>query len=192
MRYSEWTPTGFDTKGLGLENRQDWLVAPVLQHRDSGPLERSNFEVVVSDLGGESEEVEVHRFGHWAHGWFEIALCAPSLAEQVDEWERALADYPVADEFHYSNAEFEEFGESWVLWGAREFSQALAREFQLCPAADDAMTDATPDQLGELFQEVDGDYYSEDSGVSIETTRAASKVTRRQLARFLRDIRAAG
>lgn len=120
-KYSEWRPSGFDTAGLGLEDRQDWLVAPVAQNRDSDALERSNFRVVVRDLQklderdretGE-ESFEIHRFGHWACGWFEIILVQPgSEAEKCcNDWEAALADYPIADESDFSELECEEENE---------------------------------------------------------------------------------
>lgn len=43
--YREFRPTAYDTAGLGLEDRQDWIVVPCSQTRDSGSYERSNFEV---------------------------------------------------------------------------------------------------------------------------------------------------
>lgn len=66
--YSSHRPTTFDSH-IELEDREDWFLAPVSLTRDSGPLEESNFAVVLADLGGESDDVEVHRFGHWGPGW---------------------------------------------------------------------------------------------------------------------------
>jgi hypothetical protein len=84
--YSQYRPTGFDSRGLGLPDRQDWLVLPVIQTRDSGPLEQSNFASALKAVGGESETVEVHRFGHWGPGWFEIIIVAPgSEAARIGE-----------------------------------------------------------------------------------------------------------
>ena len=112
--YAEFQPTGFDPAGAFLPDRQDWLVVPASRTRDSGPLDESNFEVILSDLGGESETVEVHRFGHWGPGWFELILAHPSLAEKVEGWERALEDYPVADEMDYGEREYEACMENWA------------------------------------------------------------------------------
>ena len=50
ITYREFRPSGFDVKGLGLDDRQDWLVAPVTVNRDSNCLERSNWEVVTDDI----------------------------------------------------------------------------------------------------------------------------------------------
>jgi hypothetical protein len=39
--YSEFRPSQFDCKGLGCEDQQDWLVAPVANNRDADSLQRS-------------------------------------------------------------------------------------------------------------------------------------------------------
>jgi hypothetical protein len=118
--YKDWAPTVFDSKGLMLDDRQDWIVVPVMQTRDSGPLDESNFAAALRILGGESETVEVHRFGHWGPGWFEIIIAAPELADKVDEIEASLADYPVLDESDYSEREWEKASEWWMSCGMRE------------------------------------------------------------------------
>jgi hypothetical protein len=64
-KYKDYSPTEFDCKGLNLPDKQEWLVVPVMQTRDSGPLELSNFRTALKMLCDESENVEVHRFGHW-------------------------------------------------------------------------------------------------------------------------------
>ena len=130
-RYRNWSPTQFDTKGLNLEDRQDWFVAPVILTRDSGALERSNFQVVRNDLevidensiinkhglrsGFTQSDIEVHRFDHWGPGWFEIILVRPDskVAESAVDWACSLSDYPVASDEHYSAVEQEEADETW-------------------------------------------------------------------------------
>lgn len=115
QRYKDFQPTRFDPKGWGCGSQQDWLVAPVSQTRDSDCLDRSNFRVVLADLGGESDNVEVHRFGHWGPGWFEIILVRPDTpqAAKADEWRRALENYPVADDMNFSELEFDEACAYW-------------------------------------------------------------------------------
>ena len=127
--YGEYAPTGFDHKGAFLPDQQDWLVAPVGQNRDSGPLDQSNFRVVLKDLGDESETVEVHRFGHWACGWFEIIIVKPGTpqADKLEEWERALSDYPVASDEDYSELECETAAEYWERMGLRERAEWCER-----------------------------------------------------------------
>ena len=75
--YGEFRPTAFDPKGLGLQEQQDWMVLPTYQTRDSEHLTKSNFEAALEMLGGEGDDVEVHRFGHWGPGWFEIIIVRP-------------------------------------------------------------------------------------------------------------------
>ena len=115
ITYSEFRPTPFDAKGLGCDYRQDWLVAPVSQTRDSDALDRSNFETmqrILDDAGG---DYEVHRFGHWGPGWFEIILVEPGTkcASEAEECEGALANYPVLDDENFCELETQEADEVW-------------------------------------------------------------------------------
>lgn len=152
-RYGEWSPTGFDPRGLALPDRQDWIVAPCMLTRDSGSLEKANWRAQLAELGGESESVEVHRFGHWACGWFEIALVAPERADQVEALERTLEDYPVLDDNALAEAELEDEDESWDAWGAGDFSRALERALREDdPDIGDRIDALTPDQLLELYR----------------------------------------
>ena len=113
MTYSEFRPTAFDARGLGLDDRQDWLVGPVSQTRDSEALERANFKVAMEELDRvdpEGDDHELHRFGHWGPGWFEIVIIRPDTdchREAID-MEAALADYPVLCEHTWSEMELED------------------------------------------------------------------------------------
>ncbi len=127
--YSEFQPSGFDAKGLGLDDRQEWLVCPVGVNRDSDCLIRSNWAVVTSELIACSEmteqgepDCEVHEFGHWACGWFKIAIVRPGskAAEVAELWENALSEYPVACDDHFSNLEYEETCEYWASMSLKE------------------------------------------------------------------------
>ena len=121
--YGSFQPTGFDFRGMGLPDQQDWLVGPVSITRDSGTLARSNWTVVLADFvmepddcANESGTVEVHRFGHWGPGWYEIILIDPTDETNVGkatEWAATLAGYPVACEHHHSNLEHTDAHESW-------------------------------------------------------------------------------
>jgi hypothetical protein len=127
ITYSKYRPTGYDTAGLNCDDQQDWLVAPVGQNRDSDALDRSNFAVALrmldrsvgpSDSTGEVDndgDHEVHRFGHWACGWFEIILVRPGsrAAELMADAEARLADYPILCEDHFSDVEREDADEAW-------------------------------------------------------------------------------
>lgn len=128
--YRKYKPTGFDSPGLALEDQQDWLVVDVVRTRDSGPLAESNFACTVRSMkeayaaepsaASTSEEdgrpdYEVHRFGHWGPGWFEIVIVRPGSAceKEAAEIEAALADYPIVDESDYSEREQEEANRVW-------------------------------------------------------------------------------
>jgi len=114
--YSTFRPTQFDVRGLALPEQQHWLVAPVIQTRDASPLERANFDATLKALGGESETVEVHRFGHWGPGWYEIIVIDSRDTARVaiaQDIEHALSDYPVVDEELYSRYEDNYCKETW-------------------------------------------------------------------------------
>lgn len=114
--YKDFRPTALDTSGLALDERQDWLVFPHSRTRDSGCLAESNFHVALKSLGGKSETVEVHRFGHWGPGWFEIILIDPkdeARVKDANEMIGALANYPVLDDEDHSRREQEAADLAW-------------------------------------------------------------------------------
>ena len=114
--YKEYSPTPFDHAGAFLPDQGGWLVVPVIQTRDSGPLEESNFAAALGMLGGESDTVEVHRFGHWGPGWYEIIIVAPDSpqAGKAREIESKLEGYPLLDEDDFSEREWEQASERWL------------------------------------------------------------------------------
>lgn len=122
QRYKDFQPTGFDPKGLALEDKQEWFVVPVSRTRDSGPLAEANFEAALEMLGGETDNVEVHRFGHWGPGWFEIIIVNPEspIARTAEEIEESLENYPVLDDDKFSEMEEELKDQSWDSWGDSE------------------------------------------------------------------------
>jgi hypothetical protein len=112
----EFRPTQFDHH-YAVKDRENWFLAPVSRNRDSDALTRSNWNVFCGMIGEENEETyEIHRFGHWGPGWFEIILINPENKKLVtigEEIENALADYPVIDDEHFSCLEYEEACEVW-------------------------------------------------------------------------------
>jgi hypothetical protein len=125
QRYRDFRPTGFDSPGLHADSLEigDWYVAPVMQTRDSDPLAESNFAQCLEALGGESDSVQVHRFGHWGPGWFEILVVDPKDAtacQALAEISCSLSDYPILDEEDYSAREYERASEYWSHCGIRE------------------------------------------------------------------------
>src|SRR3990167_6967122 len=88
-----------------LEPMHTWLVAPVSQHRESDCLAESNFAACLQALGGESETVQVLRFGHWAVGWTEWIVAAPEHEATLEALAERLDGYPVLDESDWSERE---------------------------------------------------------------------------------------
>lgn len=87
-------------------------IGPVGQHRDSDPLEKSNFRIICADLMERfSNKVDILRFGHFGVGWVEeIAFDSSDdeVVKAVVAWGKKLENYPVADEDDYSDLEWEE------------------------------------------------------------------------------------
>ena len=114
--YKEFRPTGFDCAGLCADEiGADWLVVPVSHNRDADCLSQSNFAVALKMLGGEGDNVQVHRFGHWSCGWFEIIIVRSGTyeAKVAEDIEKVLKDYPVLDDEDFSRREQESADEVW-------------------------------------------------------------------------------
>lgn len=188
MNLSEFKPTPFDQSPAGFFDsdgpRRNWLVAPVSRTRDSDALAESNFAAALDMLGGESDTVEIHRFGHWGPGWFELILCAPCHESTLYDMQEALENYPVLNDEDFSNREFEAYLEDWDNWAASDFASAIAKEFNLSDPAADILSDVDRDTLREFFQECNpcGDWYDSE-GANVR--RSVKGCTREGLAAFL-------
>ena len=103
--YQNFRPTQFDHH-IFLPDREEW-GALLGRNRDSDCLQESNFYSALHQLGGEGEDVEIHRFGHWANGWYEIILVRPATDSYTVALaiESKLANYPVLDESDWSERE---------------------------------------------------------------------------------------
>ena len=117
LRDAVASPTGWD----GPENFLGTLPEPgwgllLTRTRDADVLTQSNWEGALAELGGESDDVEVIRIGHWACGWIEFL----GVREGTDVYERAveirnaLLDYPVLDEEDFSQREWDEAQRVWA------------------------------------------------------------------------------
>ena len=134
--YASFRPTGFDAAGYALPDRADWYVLPVGVNRDADTLARSNWRVALRSLAaacpdGEGPDTyEVHRFGHWACGWFEVALvnpaCAPAVAVAVDI-AACLETYPILSDDDFSAAEEDAARETWQGMTTRDRIRTCAR-----------------------------------------------------------------
>lgn len=117
LRDAVASPTGWD----GPENFLGALPEPgwgllLTRTRDADVLTQSNWEGALAELGGESDDVEVIRIGHWACGWIEFL----GVRENTDVYKRAveirnaLLDYPVLDEEDFSQREWDEAQRVWA------------------------------------------------------------------------------
>lgn len=130
--YKTFRPTGFDAAGLGCEDRQEWLVAPCGTNRDASILQESNWYVQNDELDKidpEGADHEVHRFGHWACGWFEIVLVRPgsACAKACEENEAALSDYSILSDDDHSEREHEAVYKWWGEASLRERVELCSR-----------------------------------------------------------------
>lgn len=132
-RWSADGPTAFDSAAnYAGADLSAFYVAPVSVTRDSLLLERVNWQVVTADLEkvSQHDDTGIVSMGHWACGWYEIFLIhADDVAalQAADEWACSLADYPVADESAWSEAEWEAVAEYWERCSVSERMEALER-----------------------------------------------------------------
>jgi hypothetical protein len=101
----------------------EYYSAGVGQSRDSDCLKQSNFAVMLSELGGESDTVIVVRESHWAVGWVEwIAIHQSDTAAlaAADAQCGRLEDYPILDEMDWSEREWNAACETWERTGLRD------------------------------------------------------------------------
>lgn len=117
MLKTVFNPSGFDSLSnyVGQTDFADFDCL-LTQNRDSDCLVRSNFVSALKKLGGESENVEIHRFNHWACGWWEAIAVKRGTPEYAiaEAIESRLENYPVVDEDHFSELEMLEANEVWA------------------------------------------------------------------------------
>lgn len=117
-KYGDYSPTEFDIKGLaGERNGINNFRIVLQQNRDSGVSERANWKAALNIINVDNEHVQIHRFGHWACGWFELLLVSDNAPDEIKEKAAeivcSLADYPILDEELNSEMESEEALEIW-------------------------------------------------------------------------------
>ena len=186
QRYADYAPTQFDAKGLLLPDKQDWIVL-MGRNRDSSHLDLSNFDQALEALGGEGDDVQVHRFGHWACGWIENIIYRPGsdaalLAEKIRE---RLAGYPVLNEQDFCEREWNAYTEAWTSWGARSFINDLVKKLELDEATEEALDALEKEHCLQLFFEKlvpSGDFNDEGSPA---VSRAIANATIDDVTEFL-------
>jgi len=110
-------PSGLDSIDNYMgETEFGALEVLMTRSRDSDLLTESNWDSALKSLGGESDSVVIHRFGHWACGWWE-ALCVEPGTDAHNtalDLEAALASYPVLDEEDWSERQENEAQSIWT------------------------------------------------------------------------------
>ena len=109
-------PSGFDSiSNYSGDIPDDSLLVVMTRTRDSDILTESNWTCALKMLGGESETVEIVRFGHWAVGWIEyLCVKSQSVSEAIGQQiEDKIESYPVLNEGHFSELETEEANRVW-------------------------------------------------------------------------------
>lgn len=140
-----YNPSGLDSRsnylGDDLEEQADWGVL-MCQTRDSDVLTESNWHVALTELGGESEDVQILRFGHWACGWLEYMVVNPdcSLYDRALELYEEIQDYPILDECDFSERESEAADQVWLDCFSNservEYIRAHLQDFEFRSRAD--------------------------------------------------------
>lgn len=109
-------PSGFDSLAnyMGEIPDFEWLCV-MTRSRDSDCLTESNWRTALNMLGGESDNVRVDRFGHWACGWWEsLSVKDGSPAHAIGEGIKDKIDsYPVLDEEDFCELENEKAQTLW-------------------------------------------------------------------------------
>jgi len=192
--YSEFQPNCLDRKGAFLPDQQNWSVAPAFQSRDSGILERSNFKTLLELLGGESKDVEICNFGHWACGWFKIIILNPENQELIgtaEKIEKQLDEYPILDEDNYSQLENEEMHECWESFACEEFIYKMGKEFNLKDPTVDFLLDLDQNRILEFYLSFANDpYWEEGNGLyfNIEDI-VQNQMERKDLVNFIKKMK---
>lgn len=162
QKFKDFQPTQFDMKGMGSEGQEDWVVLPTTITRDSDVLSESNFETAKKLLDYAGVDYEVHRFGHWGPGWFEIIVVEPTEKglTQAGEIACALENYPVLDSQDFGEREHEAQDENWENWGRDDALRHLTKLFGLEPDTHDFL-DEHEDILDSLYHEGTITFYGE-------------------------------
>ena len=136
-----------------------WGFSPIGTHRDADTLTRSNWEVITRDLLERFPDAfEVYHTSHWAVGWYDhlaVDTSNETAMLALAEWCAALADYPVANENHWSELEFNEACGYWASMSVADHVDALSHASGVSVFA--ARRDELPsDDNGGLMQYLNG------------------------------------
>ncbi len=124
------------------------------QNRDSGTLERSNFECITAaldpkmDTDDANENVITVRASHWACGWVEDIMIHESdikALAHAEDIEAQIEAYPVYNDDHYYQLCHEEDREIW------QTCLALREKVKLCAEANISVFAARSETLPDFI-----------------------------------------
>lgn len=127
----DWNPSSWDSKAnyAGDRSRFHWFVAPVILTRDADLLEKSNWDTACKMLDVDKQSgVEMHNFGHWACGYYDIILIHPWNKKAIaigEDIESSLSDYPILDDDDFSRRELEDRDTQWDEHGYDDLQDRL-------------------------------------------------------------------
>jgi hypothetical protein len=112
---------------------------------------------------------------------------AQTIAEAIGD---KLESYPILNEDHLSQLEYEEYCEAWRRWGAKEFRRELVKELALNDEQETLLDAIAEDVLMELYEKQipSGDYMIDGSPSQVE--RAAKSVDIEELRELLDGVKA--
>lgn len=119
LRLVAASPTGFDSAEnfAGTLPDEGWGFL-LSRTPNADTVTESNWRIALAELGGESDDVEITRQGHWLVGWIEY-IGVREGTEKYDlavELRNSLADYPLLDDEDHSELELEEATRFWESW----------------------------------------------------------------------------
>lgn len=118
------------------------------QSRDSDALERSNYECIFKDLLALNEKLQGYndepfvydfRARHWAVGWVETIIVTTNAPDELKHFAGeilcALSDYPVYNDEHFSELEYNEANAYW-------HDMSVSERIELCKKANQSIFSA--------------------------------------------------
>jgi hypothetical protein len=126
----------FDKRGRAWFEPGGWGFSPIGTHRGADTLTRSNWQVITKDLLARFPAAfEVYHTSHWAVGWYDhlaVDTSNDGAMAALAEWTLALADYPCADESHWSELEWNEAHEYWERMSVADRLDAIEHSGARC------------------------------------------------------------
>jgi hypothetical protein len=173
-RFRDFHPSAWDSKAnyVGQSDHNHWYVFNIMKTRDAELLTESNWDYICKEL--EPDKIagcEVHNFGHWACGHYDLILIHPwhkKLLERARELEKQLDNYPILDEDDYSARCEIEIDRQWDDFAREDFISELSEYTEL------DLTEYSSEQIDSLYyfmQEISGTYrdsFTEDPCFHIE------------------------